>query len=73
MNNLSRPARVAVAVVLIATVAAEILAWFVYRNSSDGQTPVLWVFIALYGALLIGGVKILDASVRRVHRWLRRS
>ena len=70
---MSKSARITALAVVVAAVALEIVAWVVYRNSSDGQTPVLWVFIALYAALLIGGIKVLDSAVRRLVRWMRRT
>jgi hypothetical protein len=70
---MSKPAKVIALAVVIVAVALEVVAYVVYRNSTDGQTPVLWVFIALYAGLLIGGIKISDNAVRRLLRWLRRT
>jgi hypothetical protein len=70
---MSKPARITALAVVVAAVAFEVVAWVVYRNSSDGQTPVLWVFIALYAGLLIGGIKVLDSTARRLVRWMRRT
>ena len=73
MRSLSKPAKIAVAVVVIASLAFEVVVFVVYRNSTDGQTPVLWVFIALYAALVIGAIRILDSLVRGMRRWLQRT
>jgi hypothetical protein len=59
--------------ILAAPAELEFVAYFAYRNSSDGQRPVLWVFIAVYAALLIGGINVLDSTVRRMARWMRRT
>jgi len=36
-------------VVVFATIACEIAAVVNYRNSTDGQTPLLWIAIAVCG------------------------
>jgi hypothetical protein len=70
---MSKPAKVITLAVVIGGAALEMVAYVVYRNSTDGQTPALWVFIALYAGLLIGGIKIADSAVHRLLSWLRRS
>jgi hypothetical protein len=40
----------------------------VYRHSTDGQTPVLWAFIVLYGVIAVGAIMLIDSTVRRRRR-----
>jgi hypothetical protein len=61
----SKRGRIAVAVVVVLTVAAEVAALAVYRHSADGQTPVLWVAILIYGAIAVGVVRIADGWLQR--------
>jgi hypothetical protein len=64
-RRLSKPARIATVVAVVATVGCEAAAVIVYRNSTDGQTPVLWMFILIYGVLAVGAIRVLD----RLTRW----
>jgi hypothetical protein len=68
MLYLSRPAMLATILVVIATVGFEITAIAVYRDSSDGQSSVLWMFIVIYGLLAVGAIKLIDSAVRRVRK-----
>lgn len=68
-QRLSKPARIATAVAVVATAGSEIAAVLVYRHSTDGQTPVLWFFVVIYGVLAVGTIRLLD---RLVH-WIAQS
>jgi hypothetical protein len=69
----SKPGRIASGVVVIATVGCEIAAVVVYRNSTDGQTPILWVFIVLFGLLALGVVRLAENPVRGFWSIIHRS
>jgi hypothetical protein len=68
MFHLSRPATFAIVLVGFATVGFEVAAIVVYRHSTDGQTPVLWTFIVLYGLVAVGAIMLIDSTVRRLRR-----
>ena len=73
MFRISRPAAFAITLVIVATVGSEIATIAIYRDSTDGQTPVLWIFIVLYGLLAIGVIKLIDSAARLLrHRSARR-
>ncbi len=64
VHGMSKPAkRVATAVVVI-TVALDVAAVIAYRNSTDGQTTILWVEIPIYGLLALTAVRLLDKALR---------
>jgi hypothetical protein len=60
----SRPARVVAVLVAVAVVPLEIVAYFAYRNSEDGQAGLVAPFIVIYALLAIGIVWLLDRVVR---------
>lgn len=68
MAPLSKPAKVAVLAVVLATIGLTVAAVVVYWHSTDGQTPVLWVAIVIYGLLATLGIRLVDAVVRRFQR-----
>jgi hypothetical protein len=37
-----------------------------YRHSTDGQTPVLWLFVVIYGVLAIAAIRLLASAARRL-------
>ena len=69
---MSKDARILVLAVVIAAGALEVVAYIVYRGSSDGQAGALFPFIALYAVLAIGGIRMVDRAVGRVRGWLQR-
>jgi ABC-type nitrate/sulfonate/bicarbonate transport system permease component len=69
MARLIKPAKIAVLAMLLATIGLTVAAVLVYSDSTDGQTPVLWVAIVIYGLLAILGIRLVDAGVRRIRRW----
>ena len=59
-------------VVVATAVVLEVVAFIVYRDSSDGQTPIVWFAIALYAVVLIVGIKFVDGRLPRLRRWMHR-
>ena len=68
ISRLSKPAKFAALAVIIATIASEVAVLVVYRDSADGQTPVVWGFMVIYGLLALFGVRLIDGIVRRLLR-----
>jgi hypothetical protein len=65
---MSRPGRIVLLLIAVATVGAALAAYFVYRNSTDGQGGALWGILILYGLVGAGIVWGVDAAVRRFRR-----
>ena len=61
---MSRLARVLVALIAIAVVPLEVIAYLAYRNTVDGEVAVVGPVIVVYALLAIGGVWIVDRAVR---------
>lgn len=62
---MSRPAKIIVALIALATAGAVLAAYFAYRNSTDGQGGALWGLLILYGLVGVAIVWGVDATVRR--------
>jgi hypothetical protein len=65
---LSRPARVVALLIAIAVVPLEVVAYYAYRNSEDGQAGLVAPFIVIYALLAIGLVWLVDRGVRALRR-----
>ncbi|HYZ76578.1 MAG TPA: hypothetical protein VE596_04325 [Gaiellaceae bacterium] len=65
---MSRPARVAAALIAIAVVPLEVVAYFAYRDSEDGQAGLVAPFIVVYALLAIGLVWLVDRGIRAARR-----
>jgi len=72
IQGMSKRAKVIAAAVTAGTVAVEIAAIFAYRNSSDGQTAILWVAIPVYGLLAVGALRVGDQAWRHLRGHSRR-
>ena len=65
---MSWPARVVALLVAIAVVPLEVVAYFAYRNSEDGQVGLVAPFIVLYALLAIAVVWLVDRAIPAVRR-----
>jgi hypothetical protein len=65
-GDVSRPSRIIVVLILVATVVLEVVATFAYRDSSDGQSGALNVILLLYGVLACVAVWVLDRAARSI-------
>ena len=65
---MSRPGRIVLLLIALATVAGTLAAYFANRNSTDGQGGALWPLLLFYGLLGAGIVWIVDKAIRRFRR-----
>jgi hypothetical protein len=53
--------------IVVATIVLEIVAYFAYRNTVDGQDAFPAIAIFIYALIAIGVVRLADRFIRR-HR-----
>jgi hypothetical protein len=68
IQGMSRRAKLIAGLVIAVVVAAEVAAIIVYRNSTDGQTGLLWGAIPVYGLLALAALRLLDKTWHRIAR-----
>jgi uncharacterized membrane protein len=62
--DMTTPGRIVVGVIVVAAIVCEIVAFFAYRNSVDGQAGVLNLILAIYAVLAIALVWGIDRLAR---------
>ena len=69
----SKAGRIVMLVVVLATVVAEAVSVVVYRHSTDGQVPILWFMLVVYGGITIFFLSLTDRLVRWIAGAWRRN
>jgi hypothetical protein len=73
VQGISRRAKVVAGAVVLAVFVLEVAAVLAYRDSTDGQTGLLWAAIPIGGLLALAALRLLDQTWHQIRQRSRRT